>query len=249
VTNGLATTNYVKSYSDTNGAGIAAAMAATNGFTGGNPNAITNTQIGVTLNGNPPPLGNTASGSQSWTEGNTVVASGGQSHAEGNSTIASGISGSHAEGASTTASGGASHAEGEGTVASGNASHAEGNGTIASGDESHAEGIITTASGVRSHTEGYGTIAAGLESYASGFEAVNLGDYSFFWSGDSTFTKRTNTVAQSYNIYAPGGINLLGGVISGNGSGLTNHLAFATNTPVVVYGHVTNGLCTWTTSP
>jgi hypothetical protein len=39
------------------------------------------------------------------------------------------------------------------------------------------------------------------------------------------------------------------GSFTGNGSGLTNHLAFATNTPVVVYGHVTNGLCTWTTSP
>jgi hypothetical protein len=34
-----------------------------------------------------------------------------------------------------------------------------------------------------------------------------------------------------------------------NGSGITNHLGFATNTPVVMYLHVTNHIGTWTDSP
>ena len=127
-------------------------------------NVITNFQAQVSLNGNPYPVGNVASGGYSWTENEN-----------------------------TTASGGASHAEGENTIASGNLSHAEGNYTTASGQTSHAAGVIATASA----------------------------DYSFIWSGDN-FQPHYNTKTNSFMIVAPGGINLLGGIISGNGSGLTN---------------------------
>ena len=127
-------------------------------------NVITNFQAQVSLNGNPYPVGNVASGGYSWTENEN-----------------------------TTASGGASHAEGENTTASGNLSHAEGNYTTASGQTSHAAGVGATASA----------------------------DYSFIWSGDN-FQPHYNTKTNSFMIVAPGGINLLGGIISGNGSGLTN---------------------------
>lgn len=43
--------------------------------------------------------------------------------------------------------------------------------------------------------------------------------------------------------------NAFGKIFTGSGAGLTNHLAFATNTLVQIYAHVTNGVATWTTSP
>jgi hypothetical protein len=39
------------------------------------------------------------------------------------------------------------------------------------------------------------------------------------------------------------------GTFAGNGSGLTNHAGFATNTLTTIYAHITNGVATWTTTP
>ena len=112
----------------------------------------------------------TASGTDSWAEGQGSVASGFVSHAEGLQTTASGSPGAHAEGLSTTASGQASHAEGLQTTASGSApgAHAEGVSTTASNFASHAEGSSTTASGTNSHAEGSATTVSGNNSHAEG---------------------------------------------------------------------------------
>lgn len=110
---------------------------------------------------------NTASGANSWAEGNSTTASGAQAHAEGSGTVASAAN-SHAQGVTTTASGAGAHAEGQGTTASGAQAHAEGNTTIASGAQAHAEGLNTTASAIAAHAEGSATTASSTGAHAEG---------------------------------------------------------------------------------
>lgn len=150
--------------------------------------------------------------------------------ASGLSTTASGTS-SHAEGTSTLASGNSSHAEGVSTSASGTASHAEGSATTASASGAHAEGNQTTASGVYSHAEGFQTTAAGYASHADGILGKVSADNAYLWNGNFT-SPSTNETQYSFMVNAPGGIPLLGGVISGNGSGLTNLQASSVTTAV-----------------
>jgi len=111
--------------------------------------------------------GSTASGTNSYAEGNQTTAYGTASHAEGQQTTALGNN-SHAGGYLTIASGNTSHAEGYLTKASGLYSHAEGNATTAIGNQSHAEGNFTTASNSQSHAEGSYSTASGLHSHAEG---------------------------------------------------------------------------------
>ena len=134
--------------------------------------ALTNTQTNVTINGNPPPLSNLASGSNSWTEG-------------------------------------------YGTTASGVNSHAEGQSTTASGNNSHAQGLSGEASGILS-------AVFGSSGYATAQNSALFNQNNHLY--------RTNAIAQSFQVNATGGINLLDGVISGNGRDLTNVTArYATN--------------------
>ena len=99
------------------------------------------------------------------------TASGENSYAEGEGTTASGYA-SHTEGGYTTASGDYSHAEGVNSIASGDDSHAEGNAT-ASGDLAHAEGFVTQAKGYTSHTEGFKTVANNYYEHAQGSNNIS----------------------------------------------------------------------------
>jgi len=96
---------------------------------------------------------NTATGANSFAQGNSVSATGQNAHAQGVFAIASGNN---------------SHAEGYQTTASNDQSHAEGNQTWASGIGSHAEGSLTRAIGQYSHAEGQETIASGSYQLAIG---------------------------------------------------------------------------------
>jgi len=131
-----------------------------------------------------------------------------------------------AQGGGSTASGFASHAQGEASTASGYASHAEGTETTASGEYSHAEGILTTASGSASHAEGWRTTASGTASHAGGQFALATNDHTYVWHdgtwrpGHSVWLSSTTT--KQFTVHAAHGIRLLGGPISGDGSGLTN---------------------------
>lgn len=109
----------------------------------------------------------TASGYNSFAEGDYTFAIGSNSHAEGNDTYANNTN-SHAEGNNTYANGDSSHAEGHGNTASGMSSHVEGSSNQSIGESSHAEGNETEASGVHSHSEGRSTIAKGEDSHAEG---------------------------------------------------------------------------------
>lgn len=179
--------------------------------------------------------GNTVFGSGSAAHGLNCMASGygvNVSYAEGMNTVASGLFGAHAEGFSTISSSHSSHAEGHSTVASGAAgSHAEGYHTTASGDAgSHSEGFDTTASGSHSHAEGNHTIASGSASHAAGQNAKATNDNTFVWSDGTEISSTTNN---QFTVHALNGIQLLGGSISGDGSGLTNLSAGASKfTPV-----------------
>jgi hypothetical protein len=131
----------------------------------------------------------------------------------------------------TTVGGTDAHVEGVNSTSTGIGSHAEGN-SIASGNESHAEGSITIASGANSHAEGAANTASATDTFAGGQNATaNLAN-SYAWSDG---TSLTTPASRSYNVYALNGINLRGGVISGNGGGLTNlqagaeNVAYATN--------------------
>jgi hypothetical protein len=134
------------------------------------------------------------------------VASGNNSSALGFDNAASGLY-SHAQGELNIAFGRSSHVEGDGNYANGISSHAEGSSTIADGDYSHAEGLQTTASGLYSHS-------GGRKAYATNTAT-------WVWA-DGTIAAFGSTVANEFSVRATGGIRLLGGAISGNGSGLTN---------------------------
>jgi len=188
----------------------------------------------------------TAPGRYAFAQGMNVTASGIFSHAEGAVTVASGGL-SHAEGLSTTASGAVGHAEGDNTTASGYASHAQGTGTLASGEQSHAEGLITRAEGHQCHAEGLQTIAGGKASHAAGAYAHATNDHTYVWSDGTTIG---STTTKQYTVYAQNGIRLLGGPISGDGSGLTNLNVVTpetdpmfTNSPV--YGITAEDIANW----
>lgn len=109
----------------------------------------------------------TASGTNSFAEGDYTFAIGSNSHAEGYDTYSNNPN-SHAEGNNTYANGDSSHAEGHGNTASGRFSHVEGSSNQSIGESSHAEGNETESSGDHSHSEGRSTIAKGEDSHAEG---------------------------------------------------------------------------------
>jgi len=164
-----------------------------------------------------------ASGDNSHAEGDSTTAFGGRSHAEGFATTAQGDE-SHVEGNGTTANGADSHAEGTGSSTSGiaSAAHAEGNGTAANSIGAHSEGQNTVASGVAAHSEGDGTIASGNYSHAAGQNSKATNANSFVWADGTTTGSVTN---KTFTVNAANGIRLSGGVITGNGAGLTNTTA------------------------
>lgn len=158
-----------------------------------------------------------AGGDYSHAEGAGSVAYGAGAHAEGNGTRAADYS--HAEGHGTYAGGAYAHAEGQFTTAQVNHAHAEGFRTKASGGISHAEGGRTVAAGEMSHAGGSNTLALGRCSYAIGTMAQASNHYSYVWSDGMPIA---STTTQQYTVYAANGIRLLGGMISGNGAGLSN---------------------------
>ena len=102
------------------------------------------------------------------------------------------------------------------------------------------EGAVgTSASGFASHAEGGNSIASGNYSHAAGANASATNNNTYVWS-DGTYVGSTTN--NQYSVYADNGIRLLGGAISGNGSGLTN--INATNnglaTTDYVYSTITN---------
>lgn len=96
---------------------------------------------------------------------------------------------------------------------------AEGSETLALGDNAHAEGSATMASGFAAHAEGELTLATGRASHAAGSGAAATNDNTYVWSDGMLVESTTN---KQFTVYASNGIRLLGGPISGNGSGLTN---------------------------
>jgi hypothetical protein len=63
------------------------------------------------------------------------------------------------------------------------------------------------------------TTASGKQSHAAGRNATATNDNTYVWSdGTETFS----TTNKQFTVYAENGIRLLGGPISGDGSGLTN---------------------------
>lgn len=126
-------------------------------------------------------FGNIASGTNSFSSGQSNTSSGVRSHTEGFSCIASQID-THAEGILTEAGGPGSHSEGNRTHAMGDASHAEGGSdTFANGSASHAEGLgcITEAAASASHVEGNQCKTKSLASHAQGVrtEASGIGGH------------------------------------------------------------------------
>ena len=102
------------------------------------------------------------------------------------------------------------------------------------------EGAVgTSASGFASHAEGGNSIASGNYSHAAGANASATNNNTYVWSDGAYVGSTTNN---QYSVYADNGIRLLGGAISGNGSGLTN--INATNnglaTTNYVYNTITN---------
>jgi hypothetical protein len=74
-----------------------------------------------------------------------------------------------------------------------------------------------TASGGASWAN-YGGTASGEGSWAMGYGAKATNDNTFVWSDDTAIGSTTN---KQFTVYAANGIRLLGGPITGNGSGLT----------------------------
>jgi len=150
------------------------------------------------------PVAIDAANAQTNTFGGAVVTLGlrvqsGGATASGASSFASGYAGVEASGAASFASGASA------TKASGAYSFAAGGGTEASGESSTAQGELTVASGRSAHAVG------------SSSKATN--DFTFVWSDGAAFG---STINQQFSVYASNGIRLLGGPITGNGSGLTN---------------------------
>ena len=123
------------------------------------------------------------------------------------------------------------HTEGDDTQTdgAGHGNHAEGTSTSATGGGSHAEGGGTVASGINSHAEGAGSQATGRYSHAAGFNAQANHDYSYVWSDGNG---GASSAQNQYNVFATGGIRLLGGPITGNMSG-TNIIANTISTDKV----------------
>ncbi len=159
-----------------------------------------------------------AAGDNSHVEGHATYASGFASHAEGDWSQAQGDA-AHAEGLNTFAIGIYSHAEGDGSTADGHAAHAEGGYTHAGNSFTHAEGVSSEASGYAAHAEGGGTVASGDYAHAAGQNANAANANSFVWSDGESIASDADG---QFTVHASGGIRLLGGAISGDGSGLTN---------------------------
>lgn len=138
-----------------------------------------------------------AIGSNSHAEGYDTYANNPNSHAEGNNTYANGDS-SHAEGHGNTASGRFSHVEGSSNQSIGESSHAEGNETEASGDHSHSEGRSTIAKGEDSHAEGCASQANKACSHAEGTGTIADGDYSH---SEGLYTKTSNEAEHAEGKY------------------------------------------------
>lgn len=235
LTNALATTNFAKSVTNnftslatTNAAQVLytnALPGLTNGFVDKSitNNAATVDQLNQKADTNAPiiwdatltntttiagPLGVDASDSATNRIGGQLTILG-QSVKEGSSdNTATPAHGAHAEGGTIGA-----------TTATGNDAHAEGTATTASGNGAHAEGNSTIASGLASHAEGGGTTASGSISHAAGQNANATNNNSYVWSDGTAAGSVTN---KTFTVVAINGIKLSGGVITGNGAGLTN---------------------------
>lgn len=140
--------------------------------------------------------------SQSFQQGDNVIASGLYSHAEGLATTSTG-SYSHAEGNGVGAVGNYSHAEGKDSNSIGDTSHTEGEGTITYGYGSHAEGSSNIASASFSHAEGESTITYGYGSHTEGASTSTNGDYSHA-EGNSTQTTGYASHAEGNQTYTHG---------------------------------------------
>ncbi len=149
--------------------------------------------------------GNTVSGSASHAEGFYNTISGNQSHVEGVANTVSASGGAHAEGVNNAVNGNQGHAEGYDNTASGYAAHVEGNGNVSSGNDAHAEGLANTA--------------GGNDSFAGGHNANATNDNTFVWSDGTPTGSSTN---KQFTVNAANGIRLLGGLVYGNGAGLSN---------------------------
>lgn len=121
----------------------------------------------------------------------------------------------------TSASGQEGFASGRNSAANGNWANASGFATTAGGIAANARNYSTTANGNYSDSSGFSTFTSGTASMVAGDTAFVSANNAFLWDGDP-LTDSTNATAGSFMLNAPGGINLVGGVISGNGSGLTN---------------------------
>jgi hypothetical protein len=204
----------------------------TNGVIYGNGAGLTNLNLHVIS-------GSLAIGDETQAIGNNAFAIGtgttaslDNAHAQGWITTASGWN-AHAQGGLTTASETAAHAQGWRTAALGWGSHAQGGETIASNQYAHAQGFRTAALGDYAHAQGYRSIAAGIASHAAGHSAIVSNDYSFVWSSSTTNeTPFASTTNRQFSVYADNGIRLhtgpdatieiAGGHIVGDGTGLTN---------------------------
>jgi len=76
-----------------------------------------------------------------------------------------------------------------------------------------------TATGLYAVAEGYQTIASGEASHAAGKNAKAMNNNTYVWSDGQDIS---STATRQYTVYAQNGIRLLGGPVSGDGSGLTN---------------------------
>jgi hypothetical protein len=151
-----------------------------------------------------------ASGSFSFTSGQSTVASAASAFATGFATRASGQA-STALGGNTQATGLTSLASGSGSIASGANSVAIGDGTQASGPNSLATGFRTQATGNVATAMGTGTIAAGAASVAMGTQVVAGGDGSFIF-GDRSTNFPLTAAPNTFNVRAFGGVGINTGV-------------------------------------
>jgi hypothetical protein len=91
--------------------------------------------------------------------------------------------------------------------------------STASGIKAFAFGDMNLASGNNSFAGGgSGNTASGLRAYALGQNATASNNNSFVWTDGNGIG---STADREFTVYAANGIRLLGGAITGNGSGLT----------------------------
>jgi alpha-galactosidase len=197
---------------------------------------ITNGQTAVTLNGNPPPAGNTASGAHSWTAGYNTTASGQSAFAEGDS---------------STASGGFSGAFGKNTTASGTESFAIGTSATASGTGTLGFAANGNAAGEYSVAIGPKAFAWGNYSFAYGYKSVAKanGSIMFACSALDGDEYRSNNVANSFKAQSTVGVYLESPtLVLGGNIALTN--IAAAPAPATGYGILvnSNAVLYWVTS-